>query len=106
MGKLEWDKIGERRYETGVDHVVLYKNNGNSAYAWNGITGITENPSGAEPSILWANNKKYMTFMELVTDSQKASDFINGVLPTLTPEQKAQIKKTLDEKGVSDSVTI
>ena len=41
-------------------------------------------------------------FMELVT----ASDFINGVLPTLTPEQKAQIKKTLDEKGVSDSVTI
>lgn len=32
MGKLEWDKIGERRYETGVDHVVLYKNNGNSAY--------------------------------------------------------------------------
>ena len=52
MGKLEWDKIGERRYETGVDHVVLYKNNGNSAYAWNGITGITENPSGAEPSIL------------------------------------------------------
>ena len=45
-------------------------------------------------------------FMELVTDSQKASDFINGVLPTLTPEQKAQIKKTLDEKGVSDSVTI
>lgn len=60
MGKLEWDKIGERRYETGVDHVVLYKNNGNSAYAWNGITGITENPSGAEPSILWANNKKYV----------------------------------------------
>ena len=43
MGKLEWDKIGERRYETGVDRVVLYKNNGNSAYAWNGITGITEN---------------------------------------------------------------
>lgn len=65
MGKLEWDKIGERRYETGVDHVVLYKNNGNSAYAWNGITGITENPSGAEPSILWANNKKYMTLMSV-----------------------------------------
>ena len=65
MGKLEWDKIGERRYETGVDRVVLYKNNGNSAYAWNGITGITENPSGAEPSILWANNKKYMTLMSI-----------------------------------------
>lgn len=34
-------------------------------YAWNGITGITENPSGAEPSILWANNKKYMTLMSV-----------------------------------------
>lgn len=40
MGKLEWDKIGERRYETGVDHVVLYKNNGNSAYAWNESQGL------------------------------------------------------------------
>ena len=64
MGKLEWDKNGERRYETGIDHVVLYKNNTN-AYAWNGITGITENPSGAEPTVLWANNSKYMTLMSV-----------------------------------------
>ena len=64
MGKLEWDKNGEHRYETGIDHVVLYKNNTN-AYAWNGITKITENPSGAEPKILWANNRKYMTLMSV-----------------------------------------
>lgn len=53
MSKLVWDKIGERFYETGVDHAVLYPLSAAGVYdrgvAWNGITGITESPSGAEP---------------------------------------------------------
>ena len=51
MSKLVWDKIGERFYETGVDHAVLYPLSAAGVYdrgvAWNGITGITESPSGA-----------------------------------------------------------
>lgn len=68
MAKIEWDKIGERLYETGVDHVVLYEYT-ESAYkngvAWNGVTNITENKSGAEPSPLYADNIKYLVLKSL-----------------------------------------
>lgn len=61
--KLEWDKIGERYFETGNDHAVLYPQNLDGTYekgvAWNGITGFTESPDGAEPNELWADNIKY-----------------------------------------------
>lgn len=63
MAKIEWDKIGERLYETGVDHVALY-NYADGAYkngvAWNGVTSITENKTGAEPTPLYADNIKYL----------------------------------------------
>ncbi len=66
--KLEWDKIGERLYETGVDRGVVYPQTG-GAYpkgaAWNGLTGVTLSPSGAEPSPLYANNHKYVTLMSV-----------------------------------------
>ncbi len=62
MAKLAWDKTGERLYETGVDRVVLYKSR-TKGIAWNGVTAINENPSGAEPTSLWANNGKYVTLM-------------------------------------------
>lgn len=66
--KLVWDKTSERHFETGVDHAVLYPFNTTSkAYdngvAWNGVTGVTETPSGAEPTALYADNIKYLTLM-------------------------------------------
>lgn len=68
MAKIEWDKIGERLYETGIDHVVLY-NYVDGAYkngsAWNGVTALTENKSGAEPSPLYADNIKYLVLKSL-----------------------------------------
>lgn len=66
--KIEFDKIGERLYETGVDHVVLYEYSDGqytNGVAWNGVTGITENKSGAEPSPLYADNIKYLVLKSL-----------------------------------------
>lgn len=60
---LIWDAVGERTYETGVDHGVLYPAV-NGAYpkgvAWNGLTAVTESPSGAEDTALYADNIKYL----------------------------------------------
>lgn len=65
--KLVWDEVGERLYETGVDRGVLYPQAADGTYplgiAWNGMTKFTENPSGAEPTDLWADNIKYLTLM-------------------------------------------
>lgn len=65
---LEWDKISEKVYETGDKNVALYpydKSNESKpypmGYAWNGITAITESPSGAEATDLWADDIKYAT---------------------------------------------
>lgn len=67
MAKLEWDKTGERFYETGVDHGVLYLLGEGGAYtkgvAWNGLTAVTESPSGAEATPLYADNIKYLNLM-------------------------------------------
>lgn len=67
MPKLTWDGTGERRYETGVDHGVLYIPNQLGVYAagfpWNGLTSISESPSGAEASPQYADNIKYLNLM-------------------------------------------
>jgi hypothetical protein len=67
MTKLQWDKTGERRYETGVDHGVLYIPNNagvyNSGYAWNGLTQVTETPSGAESNKQYADNIVYLNLV-------------------------------------------
>lgn len=69
MAKLIWDKIGERLYETGVENGVLYPQDETGAYptgvAWNGLTAVTESPSGAEPTPLYADNIKYLTMMSV-----------------------------------------
>lgn len=61
---LVWDKTGERFYETGVSNVALYLQNASGEYpkgvAWNGVTAITESPSGAEATPLYADNIKYL----------------------------------------------
>lgn len=66
MSKLVWDKTGERLYETGVKNGVLYVFD-NGAYtngvAWNGLTAVTESPSGAEATPLYADDIKYLNLM-------------------------------------------
>lgn len=66
MAKMKWDQLGERLYETGVEQAAIYPMT-NDAYGagepWNGLTAITESPSGAEPSPLYANDKKYVELM-------------------------------------------
>lgn len=64
MSKLKWDQIGEREYQTGCDHAVLYPvkdNKYDNGVAWSGITNITESPSGAEDNAYWADNQKYFS---------------------------------------------
>lgn len=64
MSKLIWDATGERLFETGVKNGVLYPMGTGGAYgtgiAWNGLTAVTESPSGAEPTALWADDMKYL----------------------------------------------
>ena len=60
---LSWDGTGDKLYETGVDHGVLYpmgQNGYGTGVAWNGLTGVTETPSGAEATKLYADNIKYL----------------------------------------------
>lgn len=64
MAKIEWDKTGEKLYETGVKNGVLYLPDESGAYtngvAWNGLTSVKESPSGAEATPLYADDIKYL----------------------------------------------
>ena len=60
--RIEWDKIGEREYETGVKNGVLYpyaEDGYGKGVAWNGLISVTESPSGAEPTKLYADDSEY-----------------------------------------------
>lgn len=62
MAILSWDGTGERRYESGVSKGVLYvmdQGSYGNGVAWNGLTSVNDNPDGAEPTELWADNIKY-----------------------------------------------
>lgn len=67
MSKLKWDQIGERIYETGLDHGVLYPVSKAGTYdkgvAWNGLSAVNESPSGAEANPVWADNIKYLNLI-------------------------------------------
>lgn len=67
MSKLKWDQTGERLYETGVRNGVLYPLGASGTYpkgvAWNGLTAVTESPSGAEATPLYADDIKYLNLM-------------------------------------------
>ena len=66
MAKIVWDAIGERFYETGVKNGVLYvmdKGAYGKGVAWNGLTAVTESPSGAEATALYADDIKYLNLM-------------------------------------------
>ena len=84
MSKLVWDKSGERFYETGVDHGVLYPIQSTGTYtkgvAWNGLTAVNESPSGAEPTAIYADNIKYLNLMS-------AEDFGGTIEAYTYPEE-------------------
>lgn len=66
--KIDWDQPGEKLYETGVEHGVLYLLEDDGAYdttvsGWNGLINVTESPSGAEATALWADDVKYLNLI-------------------------------------------
>lgn len=84
MSRLEWDNVGERLYETGVDRGVVYPQNADGSYpkgyAWNGLTEVAEKPSGAEATPLYANNKKYIELLS-------AEDFAGSIGAYMYPDE-------------------
>ena len=65
MARLIWDEVGQRFFETGVKNGVLYVQDNDGSYkngvVWNGLTAVTESPSGAEETPLYADDVKYLT---------------------------------------------
>lgn len=84
MAKLTWHDVGTKEYETGVSNVVLFPQTTGGAYgdgiAWNGVTAISESPSGAEPTALWADNVKYANLMS-------AEEFAASIEAYMSPEE-------------------
>lgn len=87
MAQLVWDQPGQRFYETGVDHAVLYIPDSQGAYvngvAWNGLTSISESPSGAEPNAQYADNIKYLNLFS-------AEEFSASIEAFTYPDEFAQ----------------
>lgn len=69
MSRIKWDETGQKLYETGIDRGVLYPQDNTGKYpkgvAWNGLIGVSENPTGAEPTPLYADNIKYLNLMSV-----------------------------------------
>lgn len=90
MTRVLWDQVGERFYETGVDRGVLYIPNAgvyDNGYSWNGLTAVTESPSGAEATPIYADNIKYLNLTSL--------EELSGTIEAFTyPEEFAQCDGT------------
>lgn len=70
MSKIKWDQIGEKKFKTGVDHGVLYPQEGGAypkGVAWNGLTAVNKTPSGAEDNKLYADNMQYLNLKSAET---------------------------------------
>lgn len=100
MPKLTWDAVGERTYQTGTDRGVLYKMDAEGKYsngvAWNGLTAVTESPSGAEANPLYADNIKYLNLMS-------AEDFGATIEAYESPEEFDECDGTAE---IAPGVTI
>lgn len=97
--RLVWDQTGDRLYETGVDRAVLYPQ-ASGAYpkgvAWNGLSKVSESPSGADATAVYANNKKYLN---LIADEQ-----FGGTINAYTyPDE---FKKCNGEEEILEGVTV
>ena len=89
MAVLTWDEVGEHLFETGDDHAVVYPYNSttkkyDSGFAWSGITGVTESPSGAEETALYADNIKYLSL-------RSAEEYGQTVTAYAYPEEFAKL---------------
>ena len=97
MAAIQWDKVGERLYETGVDRGVLYIPDDQGAYPlgvpWNGLTTVTESPSGAESNPQYADNIKYLNL--------KSAEEFGATIEAFTyPSEFAQFDGTARVNGV------
>lgn len=100
MAVIQWDRAGERLYETGVDRGVLYIPNSTGSYekgyAWNGLTSVSESPSGAEPNAQYADNIKYLNLI--------STEEFGATIEAFTyPEEFAQCDGTALIAGVQIS---
>ena len=96
MAKLKWDETSKHYYETGVKNCVLYVKNGTgyeAGVAWNGITAITESPSGAEATALYADDKKYLELLS-------AEEFGATVEAYTYPDEFAVCNGAVESNGV------
>lgn len=93
MAVLTWDNVGERTYETGVDRGVLYIPNTDGVYndgvAWNGLTSVSESPTGAEANAMYADNIKYLNLYS-------AEEFGATIEAFTYPDEFAQFDGTLE----------
>lgn len=106
MAKLTWDGTGSRWYESGDDHGVLYIEKAaegatpadpyGKGVAWNGLTGVTESPSGAEVTDLWADNIKYASL-------RSAENFAMTIEAYTYPDEFAECDGSVE---LYDGVTI
>lgn len=98
MTRLTWDQVGERLYETGVDRGVLFLPDANGVYneghSWNGLTTVTESPSGAESNPQYADNIKYLNLVS-------AEEFGATIEAFTYPEEFAQCDGTALVDGVA-----
>ena len=100
MAKLEWDKVSEHIYETGVKKVALFPMESSGSYAkgvaWNGVTAITESPSGAEATDLYADDAKYL--------SMRSAEDLGGTIEAYTyPDEWEECNGS---KSIAKGVTI
>ena len=97
-GRIKWDQAGEKLYETGVEHGVLYlmENDGDydtTVAGWNGLINVTESPSGAEATPLWADNIKYLNLVS-------AEEFGCTIEAYTYPEEFAECDGSAEVTGV------
>lgn len=97
---LVWDQTGEKFYETGVKNGVLYVQHTDGTYpkgvAWNGLTAVTESPSGAEKTPLYADDTKYLNLMS-------AEEFGATIEAYTYPDEFAQCDGSAE---IAEGVTI
>lgn len=100
MSELIWDQVGQKEFETGVEKVVLYPLSSAGKYdkgvAWNGATGVSEAPSGAEATALYADNIKYLSLYS-------AEEFGATLEAYMYPDEFAECDGSAE---ISDGVTI
>lgn len=97
MSKLTWDQSGQRLYETGIDHGVLYKQAADGSYptgvAWNGLSSVTEKPTGGEPTAIYADNIKYLNLSSV-------EELEGGIEAYTYPDDWAECDGSISPSGI------